>query len=170
MNEDSIKLTRTIQKLVKGTNINEETLLATDYLNHFNEVIMLLELVPDMPECLEDVKEWQPKSYEDHFADSTFSDKKLAVLAYNNAPNTYRIPFDETTDEINGKVKKGIEDIEAAQQSGIDAQLRETVTTVTRDIQRLMDRSSAIINGDYGKEQEIEAVTLDQDDIDALFD
>ena len=32
---------------VRGSNINEETLLATDYLNHFNEAIMLLELVTD---------------------------------------------------------------------------------------------------------------------------
>ncbi len=170
MNEDLIKLTRTIQKLVKGTNINEETLLATDYLNHFNEVIMLLELVPDMPECLEDVKEWQPKSYADHFTESAFSDKKLAVLAYENAPSIYRTPFDETTEEINDKVKSGIAEIETALQGGDAGLLRETVKTVTRDIQRLMDRSSAIINGDYGKEQEIEAVTLDQDDIDALFD
>ena len=87
-----------------------------------------------------------------------------------NAPSAYRIPFDETTSEINGKVKRGIVDIEAALLGGDDGRLRETVTTVTRDIQRLMDRSSAIINGDYGKEQEIEVVTLDQDDIDALFD
>ena len=170
MHEDEIKLTRTIQKLVKGTNINEETLLATDYLNHFNEVIMLLELVPDMPECLEDVKEWQPKTYADHFADSTFSDKKLAVLAYENAPVGYRLPFDETTEEINQKVKQSIIDIEAVQKSGVNEQLRDVVNTTTRDIQLLMDRSSAIINGDFGKALEQEAVTLDQDDIDALFD
>lgn len=170
MNDDAIKLTRTIQKLVKGTNINEETLLATDYLNHFNEVIMLLEMVPDMPECLEDVKEWQPKSYEDHFAHSTFSDKELAVLAYENAPSGYRDPFDKTTNEINDKVKQSIVEIEGVQKNGIDEQLRELVTTTTRDIQLLMDRSSAIINGDFGKEEQQEVVTLDQDDIDALFD
>jgi hypothetical protein len=33
-----------------------------------------------------------------------------------------------------------------------------------------MDRSSAIINGDFGKEELIVAVTLNQGDIDALFD
>ena len=33
----------------KGTNVNDRTLLATDYLNHVNEIIMLLELVPDAP-------------------------------------------------------------------------------------------------------------------------
>ena len=56
-----------------GTNINEKTLLATDYLNHFNELVMVLDLIPDMPECLEDARGWMPKSYEDHFADSQFS-------------------------------------------------------------------------------------------------
>lgn len=170
MIEDKIKLTRTIQKLVKGTNINEDTLLATDYLNHFNEVIMLLELVPDMPECLEDVKEWQPKTYAEHFEESTFSDKELAVLAYENAPSDCRVPFDQATEEINEKVKSGIVEIEAVQRGGIAEQLRDTVRTVTRDIQLLMDRSSAIINGDFGKQKEEVVVTLDQDDIDALFD
>ena len=58
---------RTLRRLVQGKNIHQDTLLATDYLNHFNEIVMLLELVADMPDCLEDALEWQPKSYEDHF-------------------------------------------------------------------------------------------------------
>ncbi len=27
---------------VRGTNISEKTLLATDYLNHFNEIVMFI--------------------------------------------------------------------------------------------------------------------------------
>ena len=65
--------TRTFRKLVSGTNINEQTLLATDYLNHFNEVVMLIEMIADMPECLEDAQAWAPKSYQDHFRDSNVS-------------------------------------------------------------------------------------------------
>ena len=38
-----------------GTNINSVTLLATDYLDHFNEVIILIEMVADMPDMIEDV-------------------------------------------------------------------------------------------------------------------
>ena len=53
--------------LVRGKNINQNTLLATDYLNHFNEIIMLLEMVPSMPECYEDAAGWRPKSYAEHF-------------------------------------------------------------------------------------------------------
>lgn len=36
---------------LRVANINPRTGLATDYLNHFNEAVMLLEMVPDMPEC-----------------------------------------------------------------------------------------------------------------------
>ena len=55
---------------VRGTNINEQTLLATDFLNHFNGIVMTLEMVSDMPELLEEAKAWQPKTYQDHFRDS----------------------------------------------------------------------------------------------------
>ena len=37
------------QKLAGEANLDDKTLLATDYLNHFNEVVILLQMVPDMP-------------------------------------------------------------------------------------------------------------------------
>ena len=46
-----------------GTNINPVTGLATDYLNHFNEAIMLLEMLPVAPDCKEDFLAWRPMSY-----------------------------------------------------------------------------------------------------------
>ncbi len=155
--------------LVRGTNINEKTLLATDYLNHFNEIVMLLDLIPDMPECLDDVKEWKPKSYQDHFRDSAFSDKELAVFAYDHVPDEYRFPFEEATREIDGLVLDGIGAIENGLAHGANGALRETVATITRDIQKAMDRSSAIINGEFGTEA-AGAVIMDQSTIDALFD
>ena len=74
-----------------GTNINEKKLLATDYLNHFNELVMALDLIPDMPDCLQDAREWLPKSYEEHFADSQFSDATLAIEADAIAPSKYKV-------------------------------------------------------------------------------
>ncbi len=56
-----------LKALVLDTNVNDDTYLATDYLNHFNEIVMLLEMIPDMPDILEDAKEWRPKSYDQHF-------------------------------------------------------------------------------------------------------
>ena len=66
---------------LQGTNINTSTLLATDYLNHFNEVIMLIEMVPDMTDIIEDVLAWQPRTYVQYFADSGFQDQDLAIEA-----------------------------------------------------------------------------------------
>ena len=60
---------------IAGANINEQSLLATDYLNHLNEVAMILEMLPDMPDFVEDVKSWSIKSYLQHFMDRKFSDK-----------------------------------------------------------------------------------------------
>jgi hypothetical protein len=57
--DDDIAAMRT---RIAGTNINAQTLLATDYLNHFNEIAMLLEMVPDMNDMLDEAKAWQPKS------------------------------------------------------------------------------------------------------------
>ena len=66
---------------LRAANINPRTGLATDYLNHFNEAIMLLEMIPDMPDCAVDFLGWQPLSYREHFAASNFRARELAIAA-----------------------------------------------------------------------------------------
>ncbi len=153
---------RTLGLLVKGKNINEETMLATDYLNHFNEIIMLLDMVPMMPECLDDAKTWAPKTYQAHFRDSVFTDKELAILAYENAPLRFREPFDDTVAKMNGLVAEGLSAIEQAIATGEPGRIELAVTEVSRKLQAYIDRCSAIIHGHTSK--------LDQSAVDALFD
>src|SRR5438477_5406292 len=83
-----------------AANINPQTGLATDYLNHFNEAIMLLEMIPAMPECAGDFLSWHPLSYAEHFIASNFKGRDLAISAYNEAPKQIRIPFDEVCDTM----------------------------------------------------------------------
>lgn len=78
-------------------NINPRTGLATDYLNHFNEAIMLLEMIPDIPECFEDFLGWQPLSYREHFAASNFKARELAISAYDSSDPDVRAEFDNIT-------------------------------------------------------------------------
>src|ERR1700686_2108867 len=82
---------------LKAANINPRTGLATDYLNHFNEAIMLLEMIPDMPECAEEFLQWQPRSYSEHFAASNFRARELAIQAYDSANPQIRTEFDNIT-------------------------------------------------------------------------
>ncbi|GAB4361322.1 MAG: hypothetical protein Kow00114_15780 [Kiloniellaceae bacterium] len=153
--------TGTYRLLVKGKNINQNTLLATDYLNHFNEIIMLLELVPSMPECYEDAAQWQPKSYAEHFRDSGFSDAELAILAYENAPENYRQAFDATVVQMDRLVLDALPQIKELVEAGDPGLLQEAVESVTRKLESFVDVASSIINGNMN--------TLDQGQIDQVM-
>jgi hypothetical protein len=146
------------QKKVEGTNISSTTLLATDYLNHFNEIVMLLEMVPDMPDMIEDCKEWAPKSYQDHFRDSTFSDKELAIEAYEHVPEKFRRPFEETIEHLNTIVAHAITQLETVITGGDENLLRVTASAITTSLQKFMDVASGIIHGS--------AKTMSQEEID----
>src|ERR1700694_3201128 len=86
--------------MLRAANINPRTGLATDYLNHFNEAVMLLEMVPDIPECAEDFLAWTPLSYADHFCASNFKDRDLAIEAYESAETHVRAEFDQLTSSM----------------------------------------------------------------------
>src|ERR1700736_2569069 len=78
---------------LSAANINPRTGLATDYLNHFNEAVMLLEMVPDIPECAEDFLAWHPLSYREHFMASHFKARELAIEAYDSTDAIIRAEF-----------------------------------------------------------------------------
>ncbi|MFA7430805.1 MAG: hypothetical protein WCZ23_11665 [Rhodospirillaceae bacterium] len=149
------------QARVAGANINAQTLLATDYLNHFNEIVMLLGMVPDMPDILGECKEWAPKSYQDHFRDSSFRDKELAVDAYDHVPQRFRQPFEETISHMNDLVAQSIDRLEDALAQDDADLLRGRAHAASHAIQRLMDFASAIIHGNDR--------AMDQDAIDTLM-
>ncbi|MBW7849854.1 MAG: hypothetical protein H3C38_05085 [Rhodospirillales bacterium] len=148
------------QERVAGTNISPTTLLATDYLNHFNEIIMMLGMVPDMPELLDDCREWQPKDYCAHFRDSGFSDRDLAVAAYEHVPDRYRKPFEETIAQMNAVVAAAIDIVDEAIAGGDAAVIGEKARTAVNILQRLQDYASAIIHGSQHamKQEEIDSL------------
>lgn len=150
-----------MRRKVEGSNIDTTTLLATDYLNHFNEIVMLLEMIPDMPEIMDDVKAWQPKAYKAHFMDSTIAEKDLAIEAYDHVPAVYREPFERTIEQINAMIPSAIERLDKNLADGEAEVLKANAQTMSRLIQRLMDTASAII---HGSEK-----TMDQSEIDILL-
>ena len=150
-----------LRERAMGTNVNEQTLLATDYLNHFNEVVMTLEMLADMPELLEEAKEWKPKSYKDHFRDSTIADRELAVEAYDHVPPKFKEPFEKNIGKINQLMTTSIERLDNDIQNGDMDLVRANAKALSQVIQRLMDMCSANIHGS--------ATTMDQSEIDNLI-
>lgn len=81
--------------------INSITGLSTDYLNHFTEAIMVLEMITMMPECLPDLQAWQPKTYREHFEGSRLTDRDAVIAAYEAADPEVRDALDANAETLN---------------------------------------------------------------------
>ena len=79
---------------LSDANINPSTGLATDYLNRFNEAVMLLDMLATCPEFRDDFLSWEPMSYRDHFRASHSRTRDLAIAAYETADPNVRSGLD----------------------------------------------------------------------------
>jgi hypothetical protein len=127
-----------------AANINPNTRLATDYLNHFNEAIMLLEMIPAMPECADDFLVWQPLSYPDHFRQSNFKGRDLAIAAYDSADPDIRARFDGLCDTLTSILTAVRDAIMEATQPATRVRLAEQATNWLKP---LVIQAGGVING-----------------------
>jgi hypothetical protein len=150
---------------LSDANINPRTGLATDYLNHFNEIIMMLELYPSCPDVIDDILEWQPLNYREHFEYSAFRERELAIHAYELSPQNVRKKFDALTAELSTVL------LEAQRELSINRnhhQAIELIAEVSRGVETLLAQAGALINGFTGA-KDVDAETA-QANVDALFD
>jgi hypothetical protein len=150
-----------------AANINPKTGLASDYLNHFSEAIMLLDLLPQTPECIVELIGWEPLSYEEHFAASHFKEKDLAIAAYQAAEPAARAQLDELADTMNALLVATCETFQ--RRASLDAANALAEQTAAR-LKPLVARAGAIING-YDLDQFEEITTGEQQaTVDALLE
>lgn len=94
---------------LKGTNararraealINPASGLANDYLNLFNEIVMLVESLPTMPEFFDDIQRWRPTSYRDYFRRSILPGRGSAIETYDRLDVRFRREFEAVVEEL----------------------------------------------------------------------
>jgi hypothetical protein len=150
--------------MVRGIpSINPSTGLSTDYLNHFSEATMILEMLPDVPECLSEFLAWRPKSYIEHFAGSGFSDSPHVIKAYEVAEPELRRSLDTLSDVMNGMLMAARE---AMAVNGPGPATDMLAARTAKGLKPLISRTAAMINGTAP------ALYLDRmqsDDLDAMF-
>jgi len=125
-------------------NINPATGLATDYLNHFNEAIMMLELIPSMPACIDDLMSWKVMTYREHFLAATQKHRDDVLVAYDTADPQARIMLDEIADTMSS--------ILSATRDALRLDLSPTVAgglarEAAYQLKPLVARAGAVING-----------------------
>jgi hypothetical protein len=135
---------RDIAPRLADANINPATGLATDFLNRFNEAIMLLEMAATCPDCLADFHAWRSMSYREHFLASKFRGRDLAIAAYDAADPAARACLDRLTATMTAVIEATratmIADL-PADAAGILAERAAAWLKV------LVTRAGAIING-----------------------
>ena len=138
---------------LSAANINPRTGLATDYLNHFNEAIMLLEMIPDRPECLDDFLRWRPMSYREHFLASKSSARELAIDAYESTDRDIRTEFDTITAAMTSILTAAGAALRGVREHGDRAEL---VVQATGWAKPLVALAAGIING--GSDADVETI------------
>ncbi len=146
---------------LQRANVHPESGLATDYLNHFNEVVMLLEMLGDMPDMAEEVLAWSPCGYGEHFQRTNYAGAETVISAYAAAPRALKAHFetiiaalDEALGEAKLLVRSG--DVEAAAAMAGD------------EIETLLAAARACVNGRIEGE-DVDDRAAAQAGVDALF-
>lgn len=80
--------------------VNPASGIANDYLNLFNEIIMLVEQLPTMPDLVDDVFAWRPVAYEDYFERSQLDGRQSALDAYRKLDSSFRSKFETAVRDL----------------------------------------------------------------------
>ena len=165
-----------LSKRLEGTNINKQTLLTTDYLNHFNSIFMILEMLPSDPNMFaEDIRAWEPKQYAEHLVDSGFRESDLAIICYEHLDSDVRKAFDKITAQLDDAVKLTIERIEDALGHDNLEGIHQICGDCIPQIRQLVEDAASIVNGDreliagISKYASSNESTSYQQNVDALF-
>lgn len=92
--------------------INPYSGIANDFLNHFNEIFLLVENLPMLlPEMVDELIEWKPLTYSEYFNRSRLPGSAFALQRYAAMEPEARAYFDDHVTQLNAKAVEIVETI-----------------------------------------------------------
>jgi hypothetical protein len=129
--------------------VNPASGLANDYLNLFNEILMLVEQLPTMPGLMSDILAWHPMTYLDYFTTSTLPGRHLALEAYAALDQRFRKEFEQTVAELDQKAVGAVAAIRCLFKNGneVDLQiLRDMCARSADNIRKPLQKATSMVN------------------------
>jgi hypothetical protein len=129
--------------------VNPMSGLANDYLNLFNELVMILEQLPIMPELYEELCAWRPVSYHDYFLNSSLPDRHSALAAYEQLNPAFRKRFEGFVSELDVIALASVASARRQFKDGPPAdlaRLRETCERAGEKMRQILVRASRLVN------------------------
>ncbi|MGL4974111.1 MAG: hypothetical protein ACRC56_02365 [Bosea sp. (in: a-proteobacteria)] len=117
--------------------------LSTDYLNHYGEALMLIEMAVMDLSVIEDLRAWRPKSYREHFATSSLRCAPGALQAYGQLDRTQIGAFESLCSAMNRLVDTVLLVLNEATTPGDAAMVVDVAAAAFRS---LLARATAFIN------------------------
>jgi len=130
--------------------VNPASGIANDYLNHFNEVLLLIENLPTLlPEMLDELLEWKPVTYREYFAKSQLPGSARALQIFDGLDETFRRDFESIIDGINAMALASIEVIRAhrSQTGDLDpSRVSDFCENASSAIRSALNRAADLVN------------------------
>lgn len=129
---------------------------------------MLLDMLPEMPEGIDDIALWRPLSYVEHFEESRLADRHLAIAAYAAAPAEGRAALEGIARDLNQIMANVVDAVLMAMASGQHTLAHQAAQDASAVMKPLIRQASDVINGVAPQSQTGEVMS--QASIDSLFD
>lgn len=124
--------------------------LANDYLNNFNEVLLLIENLPMLlPEMMDELLEWKAVTYREYFANSPLPGSEKAIEIYDSLDDDFRREFETVIDGVNAMAVASVEVIKAHRNPDgtIDAdRVTEFCENASCAVRTALNRAADLVN------------------------
>ena len=117
--------------------------LSNDYLNHYSEVLMLIEMSAADPELAAELARWRPIGYRSYFAASPLRRAEEALAAYDALPEARRVAFEAMTRAMDALARLAIAGLAPPCAPEDAAQIIEMTTPSLR---RLISQAATFLN------------------------
>lgn len=135
--------------------INPASGIANDYLNMFNEILLMIENMPILlPEMVDDLEKWTPVSYREYFGRSPLPGSAKALKAYDNIDPVFRSAFERQISVVAEIAKESRATILAMRkgQGEIDPdQITEPCQVLAIKLREALDTAADMVNNGAAK-------------------
>jgi hypothetical protein len=133
--------------------VNPASGIANDYLNHFNEILLLIENLPALlPEMIDEILAWHPVSYRKYFANSPLPGSSKTLEIYDTLDEEFRADFESMVDILDKIILESIEVIRSARRPDGTLEpdeVSDVCEDLSRRLRRVLDRTADLVNHGY---------------------
>jgi hypothetical protein len=133
--------------------VNPASGIANDYLNHFNEVLLMIENLPILlPEMIDEIWQWKPVSYTEYFKNSPLPGSAETLRIYGGLEKEFRADFESMIELLNGIVLSSVDVIfthRLADGSIEPEAIEDICEQYSADLRAVLDRTADLVNHGY---------------------